>query len=88
MKKIVGSSKATNGTISLQAVKVIPISKNIFCVGNLQPDCTDEILKAFVTQMGVRFFVRFIRINPNLTTIVTVSGYVSMPMICQFFVIQ
>ena len=26
-----------------------------------------------------------ILLNPNLTTIVTVSGYVSMPMICQFF---
>ena len=54
MKKIVGSSKSANGTFPIQAVKVIPIWKKIFCVGNLQPNCTDAILKAYVTQMGVR----------------------------------
>ena len=45
MKKIVGSSKTTNGSFSIQAVKVIPIRKKIFCVGNLQADCTDETSK-------------------------------------------
>ena len=51
--RIIGKSKSLIGGQSISGVKDLT-RKRVFLVGNLNHDCTDDVLKEYVTGIGVR----------------------------------